>query len=74
MMKNSNEINLTDKNLDLLADFLMLQLEDSTLAEQVPHKAYIFHGSKQDVALTQKNIKLAAKIWHWVMLKMPLLL
>ncbi len=59
-MKN-NEMTLTDKNLDALADFLTLQMADATLAEQIPDKAHLFHGVYHDAALTQANIKLATK-------------
>jgi len=37
--------NLTDKNLDRLVDFLNLELGKSSLAEQIPNGAHIFHGS-----------------------------
>ena len=62
MMKNNNDTNLTDKNLDRLADFLNQELENPTLASQIPDGAHIFHGSYSGTDLTQGNLKLATKI------------
>ena len=50
------------KNLDRLSDFLNLELENSTLASQIPDGAHIFHGSYNDANLTQDNLNLAARI------------
>lgn len=61
-MGKNDHTGFTDKNLDQLVDFLNRQLEDSTLAAQIPDGAHIFHGSYNNTDLTQANLKLAAKI------------
>lgn len=61
-MEENSHPSLTDKNLDRLADLLTSQLEDSTLAEQIPNGAHIFYGSYSDTDLTQANLKLASKV------------
>ena len=61
-MRENNDANLTSKNLDRLSDFLNQELENSTLASQIPDGAHIFHGSYNDTDLTQGNLKLAAKL------------
>ena len=52
----------TGTNLDRLADLLTQQLEDSTLGDQIPTGAHIFHGTYDDMALTQENLQLASRI------------
>ena len=59
MMRENNDTNLTGKNLDRLTDFLNQEVENSTLASQIPDGAHIFHGSYSDKDLTQGNLKLA---------------
>jgi hypothetical protein len=61
-MKNNNYIGLTEKNLDLLAEFLTSELEDPTLTAQIPNESHIFHGTYNDAALTQANVELAARV------------
>jgi len=61
-MKNNNYIGLTEKNLDLLAEFLTSELKDPTLTAQIPNESHIFHGTYNDAALTQANVELAARV------------
>ena len=61
-MQMSKQINLTEKNLERLADFLSHELGRPGLAEQIHEGSHIFHGSYGDTALTQANLKLAGKI------------
>jgi len=61
-MQMSEQTNLTEKNLDRLADFLSHELGRPGLAEQIPDGSHIFHGSYGDTALTHANLKLAGKI------------
>jgi hypothetical protein len=61
-MGENNGNNLTSKNLDRLTDFLNRELENPIFASQIPEGAHIFHGSYNDAALTQGNLKLATKI------------
>lgn len=58
----SKQTNLSEKNLDRLADFLSHELGRPGLAEQIHEGSHIFHGSYGDTALTQANLKLAGKI------------
>ena len=60
-MRRNNQVSLTDKNLDQLAEFLSRELERPVLATQIPDGAHIFHGSCRDTALTQANLELASK-------------
>lgn len=62
MMSKNNDSNLTDKNLDRLADFLNQELAHPTLGSQIPDGAHIFHGSSHDKELTQGNLNLATKL------------
>lgn len=61
-MEKNNQTGLTDKNLDCLAEFLSRELEQSTLAAQIPDGAHIFHGSRDNTALTRANLHLVSKI------------
>ena len=61
-MGKNNQTGLTDVNLDRLAEFLSRELEQPTLAAQIPNGAHIFHGSHADTALTQGNLQLISKI------------
>lgn len=61
-MRKNSQISLTEKNLDQLAQFLNQELEQPTLAAQIPGGAHIFHGSYRDDELTQANLELASKI------------
>jgi hypothetical protein len=40
----------------------MAEMEQSKLATQIPDGAHLFHGSYNDMELTQANIKMAASI------------
>jgi len=59
-MAKTKQASVTDKNLDRLTQFLTNELENPALAAQIPSGAHIFHGSSEDMELTQANIKLAA--------------
>ncbi len=61
-MRKNNPTTLTDENLDRLAEFLSRELEQPALAAQIPDGAHIFHGSRDDAALTQANLQLVSKI------------
>ena len=61
-MRTHSGTSLTDGNLDRLAGFLTRELEQPTLAAQIPDGAHIFHGSYDDTTLTQANLQLASKI------------
>jgi len=61
-MGTNRQTSITDKNLDRLAEFLKRELEQPTLAAQIPGGAHIFHGSYSDTELTQANLKLATNI------------
>lgn len=61
-MRENSGNNLTSKNLDRLSDFLNRELENPTLASQIPAGAHLFHGSYRDTDLTQSNLHLATKI------------
>lgn len=58
-MAESEQISVTDKNLDRLANFLTSELANPELAGQIPSGAHIFHGAYNDMALTQANLKMA---------------
>ena len=60
-MRRNNQVGLTEKNLDQLAEFLSHELEQPALAAQIPDGAHIFHGSCNDTTLTQANLQLASK-------------
>ena len=59
-MAQRNQTDVTDKNLDRLADFLTNELTQPALATQIPDGAHIFHGAYNDIALTQANLKMSA--------------
>jgi len=61
-MEKNNQVSLTGKNLDRLAEFLNHELEQPALAVQIPNGAHIFHSSYNDMALTQANLQLVSKI------------
>jgi hypothetical protein len=59
-MAKANQTNsVTDKNLDRLTHFLMNEIEQSSLAAQIPNGAHLFHGAYDDMELTYANIKMA---------------
>ena len=45
-----------------LSDFLSREIKKSSLAEQIPSGAHIFHGTHKDTDLTQANLNLATNI------------
>jgi len=61
MRKNNNEVSLTDKNLDRLAEFLNQEMKKPMLSAQIPDGAHLFYGSYNDQAMTQDNLRLASK-------------
>ncbi len=61
-MTENNLNDLTDKNLDRLVEFLNHELANPTVSEQIPPGAHLFHGSYNDAALTEANLKLSSKI------------
>ena len=60
-MQTNEQTNLTGKYLDRFADLLNRELESPGLVEYIPNGAHIFHGSYNDAALTQGNLKLLSK-------------
>jgi hypothetical protein len=60
-MGDNNQASLTDDNLDRLAEFLSRELEQPTLAAQIPNRAHLFYGAYDDAALTQANLQLVSK-------------
>lgn len=61
-MGKNNQNSLTEKNLDRLAAFLEREMEQPGLAADIPSGAHIFHGSYNDMTLTQANVSLATRI------------
>lgn len=60
-MGKNNQASLTDRNLDRLAEFLNCELEQPTLAAQIPSGAHLFYGSYSDATLTQSNLQMVSK-------------
>ena len=60
-MRRNNQVNLTDKNLECLSEFLNRELKQPSLAEQIPDRAHLFYGSYNDPVLTQDNLRLVSK-------------
>lgn len=60
MEKNSHN-NLTEKNLDKLAELLTSELKQPNVASHIPNGSHIFHGSYNDKSLTQYNLQLVSK-------------
>lgn len=58
-MAKINQASVTDKNLDRLTRFLKNEMEHPSLAVQIPNGAHIFHGTHDDMELTQTNITMA---------------
>lgn len=59
MAKANQTSSVTDKNLDRLTHFLMNEMEQPSLAVQIPNGAHIFHGTYDDMELTYANIRMA---------------
>lgn len=55
-MVETNQSSITDKNLDRLATLLNREMENPGCAEQIPDGAHIFHGSYNDLVLTQSKV------------------
>jgi hypothetical protein len=61
-MKKNNQIGLTEKNLDNLAELLASEIENPVVADLIPSGAHLFYGSHKDQAFTMDNLKLASKV------------
>ena len=61
MTKDSNH-DTTSQNLDKLAEFLSNEIKQATLADKIPTGAHLFHGSYNNMRLTQANIETATSI------------
>jgi len=61
-MQRNNHTNVTDKNLDRLADFLADELMKPSISDQIPDGAHLFHGAYNDLALTNANLDLASEV------------
>ncbi len=61
-MGRSNHIDVTDKNLDRLADFLTNELAMPAVSDQIPDGAHLFHGAYNDLSLTNANLDLASQV------------
>ncbi len=59
-MAKYNQASVTEKNLDRMVYFLTSEIQQPTLAAQIPNGAHIFHGSYADLELTRANVKMAA--------------
>lgn len=61
-MGRSNYTDVTDKNLDRLADFLTSEMAMPSVSDQVPNGAHLFHGAYNDLSLTNANLDLASEV------------
>ena len=61
-MGRSNYTDVTDKNLDRLANFLTSELAVPSVSEQIPDGAHLFHGAYNDLSLTNANLDLASEV------------
>ena len=61
-MGRNNHTDVTDKNLDRLADFLTSEMAASSVSEQIPDGAHLFHGAYNDLSLTNANLDLASEV------------
>lgn len=61
-MGRSNHTDVTDKNLDRLADFLTNELAMLAVSDQIPDGAHLFHGAYNDLSLTNANLDLASEV------------
>ena len=60
-MEKSSQKNLTEKNLNKLAELLSSELKQPDIASQIPDGAHIFHGSYNDTSFTQDNLQLISR-------------
>jgi hypothetical protein len=61
-MGRNNHTDLTDKNLDRLADFLTSEMAAPTVSDRNPDGAHLFHGAYNDLSLTNSNLDLASEV------------
>ena len=61
-MGRNNHTDVTDKNLDRLADFLTSEMAVPSVSEQIPDGAHLFHGAYNDLSLTNANLDLASEV------------
>ena len=60
-MRKNNHSSITDRNLDRLADLLIDEMEAPSLSDRIPDGAHLFHGTYDDLSLTNANLDLASK-------------
>lgn len=61
-MGRHNHDDLTDKNLERLADFLTGEVAAPSVADQIPDGAHLFHGAYNDLSLTNANLDLSSEV------------
>ena len=61
-MGRNNHTDVTDKNLDRLADFLTSEMAAPSVSDQIPNGAHLFHGAYNDLSLTNANLDLASEV------------
>ncbi len=61
-MGRHNHPDVTDKNLERLADFLTSEVAAPSVADQIPDGAHLFHGAYNDLSLTNANLDLASEV------------
>ena len=61
-MGRNNHTNVTDKNLDRLADFLTSEMAVPAMSDRIPDGAHLFHGAYNDLSLTNANLDLASEV------------
>ncbi len=61
-MEQVEQSGITEKNMDRLAQFLAGELIDPTVSHRIPDGAHLFHGSYNDLALTNANLDMASEI------------
>ena len=61
-MGRNNHVDVTDKNLDRLADFLTSEMDAPSMSDQIPNGARLFHGAYNDLSLTNANLDLASEV------------
>ncbi len=57
-----NKPSVSDENLARFSDFLTRELEQPDLSSQITSGTHLFHGADDEVALTQRNLRLASKV------------
>lgn len=61
-MGRNDQTDVTDKNLDRLADFLTSEMAMPSVSDQIPNGAHLFHGAYNDLSLTNANLDLASEV------------